>query len=230
MTNVPGHRAEPTPVPPPPTPPPAEGRRRRSDAAPPPAPPEPQADPVVTDPAREKFGGVNLGACIFGWVVAVGVSVLLTGVVGAVVTAVGSEAGISQSEAERASGTIGLATAIALLVVLTLGYYSGGYVAGRMSRFDGGRQGLAVWVLGFVLTLVAIGLGALFGSQYDVFDRVDLPRVYLSDDEIGWGAVVTALAVLAATLVAAWFGGVIGRRYHSRVDKVTARGWEDAAH
>lgn len=186
-------------------------------------------DREVVDPARDKFGGVNLGACFFGWIVAVGVTILVAGIVTAVVTAVGSQTGVTQSEAERQSGTIGLVTAIVLLVVLALGYYAGGYVAGRMSRFDGGRQGIAVWVLGLVVTLVAIGVGAIFGNEYNVLDRVDLPRVYLSDSQIGWGAVVTALAVLVATLVAAWLGGVVGRRYHHRVDRVTGKAWEEAA-
>ena len=54
-----------------------------------------------TDAAREKFGGVNLGAAVFGWLVAVAVGIILTSVIGALVTAVGSEAQISQSDAER---------------------------------------------------------------------------------------------------------------------------------
>lgn len=183
----------------------------------------------VVDPAHAKFGGVNLGACFFGWIVAIGMTILLAGIVGAVVTAISSRSGVTQSEAERQSGTIGLATAIVLLVVLALGYYAGGYVAGRMSRFDGGRQGIAVWALGLLVTLVALGLGAIFGNEYNVLDRVDLPRVYLSDSQIGWGAVVTALTVLIVTLLTAWLGGVVGRRYHSRVDRVAGKAWEEAA-
>ena len=38
------------------------------------------------DPARETFGGVNLGAAVFGWLVAVAVGVILTSVIGALVT------------------------------------------------------------------------------------------------------------------------------------------------
>lgn len=183
----------------------------------------------VVDPARAKFGGVNLGACLFGWVVAVGVSVLLTGVLGAIVAAVGANADVTQSDAERQAGTVGIVTAVALLVVLMVGYYCGGYVAGRMSRFDGARQGIAVWVIGLLLTLVAIGVGALFGNQYNAFDRVDLPRIYVSDNQITGGAVIASLAVLFGTALAAWLGGVVGRRYHSRVDRAAAIGWQDAA-
>ena len=40
--------------------------------------------------AHEKFGGMNLGACFFGWLVAIAVTVLLTGIVGAIVAAISS--------------------------------------------------------------------------------------------------------------------------------------------
>ena len=177
---------------------------------------------VSTDPARDKFGGVNIGACFFGWIVAIGVTILLAGIVGAVLAAVGAETGVTQSDAERESGTIGVVTAVVVLAILLLGYYAGGYVAGRMSRFDGGRQGIGVWVIGLVVTLVALGLGALFGNEYNVLDRVDLPRVYISDEQLGWGAIITAAAVILGTLLAAYLGGVVGRRYHHRVDRLAA--------
>jgi MFS family permease len=175
------------------------------------------------DEAREKFGGRNWGACFFGWLVAIALAILLTSIVGAVVAAVGSSTSVTQSEAERQAGDIGLAAAIVLLVVLGIGYYFGGYVAGRMSRFDGGRQGLGVWLIGLVVTIGAIALGAAFGSQYNVLDRVSLPNLPISTEELGWGALVAALAVLALTLVAALFGGKAGHRYHDRVDRAAGR-------
>ena len=172
---------------------------------------------------HDKFGGINIGASFFGWLVAVAVAILLTGIVGAIAAAVGDDQNITQSDVDRQAGTIGLTAAIVLLAVLMIGYYAGGYVAGRMSRFDGGRQGLAVWVIGLLVTLVAIGVGAIFGSQYNALDRVDLPGVNLSDDELGLGVIITLAAILVGTLVAAWVGGATGRHYHSRVDKAIAR-------
>ena len=175
------------------------------------------------DPVHDRFGGVNVGASFFGWLVAVAVAILLTGIIGAIAAAVGDDQNITQSDVDRQAGTIGLTAAIVLLVVLMVGYYAGGYVAGRMSRFDGGRQGMAVWAIGLVITLVAVGVGAIFGSQYNALDRVDLPGVNLSDNEIGLGVVITLAAILVGTLVAAWLGGAVGRRYHSRVDKAIAK-------
>src|SRR5690242_16179278 len=98
-------------------------------------------DTVVTeestgsDETYEKFGGANLGAAFFGWLVATGVSVLLIGIIGAIAAGIGDAQDITQSDAERSAGTVGLTSAIVLVAVLLIGYYAGGYVAGRMSRF-----------------------------------------------------------------------------------------------
>jgi hypothetical protein len=169
--------------------------------------------------AYERFGGVNLGSAFFGWLVAIGVTVLVASIISALAAAVGSNANLTQGQAQRQAGTIGLAAAIALVVVLVIGYYAGGYVAGRMSRFDGGRQGFAVWVLGLVLTILAVLIGVLFGAQYNVLDRVNLPRIPIPGDAATWGGIITGLVVLVATALAAVAGGKVGRRYHSRVDR-----------
>ena len=111
-------------------------------------------DPAAAQEARkERFGGLNAGAAFFGWLVAIAVSVLLTGIIGAIAAAVGSNAQVTQADATANAGNIGLVAAIVLLVVLMIGYYCGGYVAGRMSRFYGTSQGLGVWITGFVVTI-----------------------------------------------------------------------------
>jgi hypothetical protein len=173
--------------------------------------------------AREKFGGLNWGAVFFGWLVAIAVAILLTSIVGAVLAAAGSNASVTQSQAERQAGTIGVAAGIVLLLVLALGYFAGGYVAGRMSRFDGGRQGFGVWLLGLLVTILAIVLGAVFGSQYNLLDRVSLPRIPIQMDQLGAGAAITAVAVVVVTLLAAVLGGKLGHRYHDRVDRAAGR-------
>jgi hypothetical protein len=175
------------------------------------------------DPAREKFGGVNLGAAVFGWLVAVAVGIILTSVIGALVTAVGSEAQISQSDAEREAGTLGLAAAAVLVLVLLVAYYTGGYVAGRMSRFDGAKQGVAVWGIGLLVTLAAVVLGAVFGSQYNILDRVSLPRIPVPTESLTTAGLVTAGVLILGTLLAAMLGGKIGNRYHTRVDRAARR-------
>jgi hypothetical protein len=168
--------------------------------------------------AHERFGGVNTGAAFFGWLVAVALAILLTGIIGAVVAGFSATTNITQDDAERSANEIGLAAAIVLVVVLGLAYYAGGYVAGRMSRFDGGRQGLAVWGIGLVITLIAIAVGVVFGDQYNFLDRVDLPRLPIPTEEATAGGLLTALVLLVLTALAAAVGGKAGHRYHRRVD------------
>jgi hypothetical protein len=171
------------------------------------------------DRARERFGGANLGAAFFGWLVAVGMTALLTGILAVAATAIGYSQDITQSDAERAAGTVTLVTAIVLLAVLLVAYYTGGYVAGRMSRFDGGRQGVAVWFVGLLITIVAAVLGWLAGEQYNLLDRVDVPRIPIPTEDVTLGGIVTGVLVLLGTLLAALLGGIVGRRYHTRVDR-----------
>jgi hypothetical protein len=172
--------------------------------------------------ARHRFGGANLGAAFFGWLVAVGMTALLTGIAAVIATAVGYSNNVTQTDAERAAGTVSLVTAIVLVAILLIAYYSGGYVAGRMSRFDGARQGLMVWVIGLLVTLLAVALGWIAGDQYNLLDRVDVPRIPIPSDDITLGGIITAIAVLLGTLLAAMFGGTVGRRYHARVDRAAA--------
>jgi len=174
---------------------------------------------VVAKTRHDKFGGFHGGAAFFGWLVAVALTVLLTGIVGAIATAVGSSLTVTQDEAERQAGTIGLSSAIALVTILVVSYFAGGYVAGRMARYDGGRQGLGVWGLGVIVTGIVVMLGVVFGAQYDIFQRVTVPSIPVPTDTLATGSLVTFGAVLVGTLIAALLGGVAGRRYHRKIDR-----------
>lgn len=173
--------------------------------------------------ARERFGGTNWGAAFFGWLVAIGMAILLSGIVGAIATAIGDSTDLTQHQVQREAGSVGIATAIAIILVLAIAYYAGGYVAGRMSRFDGGRQGLAVWLIGLVVTLVAVAVGAIFGAQYNVLDRVDLPRIPVPTDAATLGGIIAAAVLLVVTVLAAMIGGKVGHRYHDKVDRAAYR-------
>ncbi|MGH3352625.1 MAG: hypothetical protein ACRDPS_18305 [Nocardioides sp.] len=170
---------------------------------------------------RDTYGGFNWGACFFGWLVAVGLTVLLGAIISAVASAVGANQGWTQADLEANPGSLGIAAAITLAVVMFIGYFAGGYVAARMSRFDAGRQGLGVWIVGLAVTIIAAVAGALFGSSYDIMQQLDLPSVGLSTDQLGWGAVLAVVALLVVMLVGALLGAATGRRYHSRIDKAT---------
>jgi hypothetical protein len=167
---------------------------------------------------RDEFGGVNWGASFFGWLVAVGVAVLLIALLAAAGAAIGLTA-TTESEATSNAEEIGLGGGIALVVVLMLAYYAGGYVAGRMSRFDGGRQGLGTWAIGLLVTIVVAGAAVVLGDEYNVLERLDLPSLPVGDQTLATGGIVALAAIALGSLLAAMLGGKVGERYHKRVDR-----------
>jgi hypothetical protein len=185
--------------------------------------------PVVADETlvamrerqRIRFGGFSWGSAFFGLLSAIGLAALLLGIVAAAGVAIGvSEIkDVTNGDAE----TIGLGGAILVLAILALSWFCGGYVAGRMARFDGVRQGLAVWAW-TVLVGVVLAIAALIGgSDYDVFAKLNLPNVAVGDQTLTTGGAITLAAACVVTLLAAIAGGKVGDRFHRRVDRFAAR-------
>jgi MFS family permease len=179
------------------------------------------ADPVRETRAlqREEFGGLNWGAAFFGWLVAVGVATLLTAILSAAGAAIGLTK-TSSSQAADSASTIGIVGGILFLAVLLVAYFAGGYVAGRMSRFDGPRQGAGVWVIGLLVTILLGVAGVLLGAKYNVLAQLNLPRIPVNEGALTTGGVIALVAVVLGTLLAAVIGGKAGTRYHRKIDKV----------
>jgi MFS family permease len=174
----------------------------------------------AVDAQHDRFGGIKWGAAFFGWLSANGLAVILVALLSAGGVAIGLTQGLdSADEALEESATIGLAGGIAIVVVLFLAYLAGGYVAGRMSRFDGLRQGLAVWLIGLLVVAALAIAGAVFGAEYNVLQRLDLPRIPIDEGTGTTGGIIALAAVLLATLIGAIVGGKLGTRYHRRVDR-----------
>jgi hypothetical protein len=167
---------------------------------------------------REEFGGINWGAAFFGWLVAVGLGALLVGLLAAAGATVGLTE-LSEGEAAGNATEIGVGGAIALLAALAIAYFAGGYVAGRMSRFDGARQGVGTWLLGLLVTIALAVVGAILGSEYNVLERLDLPALPVGDSELATGGALALAIVVIGTLIAAVLGGKAGERYHRKVDR-----------
>ncbi len=170
---------------------------------------------------RARFGGIKWGAAFFGWLSANGLAVILVALLAAGGVAVGLGQGVtSAQDAADSAPTIGLAGGIGLLVVLFLSYLAGGYVAGRMARFDGARQGLAVWVIGLVVVVLLAIAGTVLGAQYNVLQQLNLPRIPVDEGTATTAGIVTLVALLVVTLLGALVGGKLGDRYHRRIDRV----------
>jgi hypothetical protein len=168
---------------------------------------------------REEFGGFSWGSAFFGWLVAIGLAALLTALLSAAGAAVGLTQ-TSQDEAASSAGTVGIVGGILLLIVLLVAYYTGGYVAGRMARFNGPRQGLGVWLFGLLVTIVLAVAGVLLGAKYNVLSSLNLPRIPVDEGSLTTGGLIAVAAVVIGTLLAAIAGGKSGSHYHRKVDRV----------
>jgi hypothetical protein len=168
----------------------------------------------VLERQREEFGGFFWGAAFFGWLSAIGMATLLIGII----AATGAAVGLTSSE--DASTTVGIVGGVLLLVALMLAYYCGGYVAGRMARFNGPRQGIAVWVIGLLVTIVLAVAGVVFGAEYNVLSSLQLPRIPVGEGSLTTGGLIALAAVLVGTLLAAIAGGKAGTHFHRKVDRV----------
>lgn len=168
---------------------------------------------------HEAYGGVKIGAAFFGWLVAVGIGVLLTALVAATGTAIGlatdGQVNVDAADAE----TVGLVGALLVLLIMFIAYYAGGYVAGRMARFDGAKQGLAVFGWAIIIAVLVALLAWAVGAEYNLLLDVNLfPRFPVEEGDWTTAGVIAALVWLLASLGAAILGGLSGVRYHRRVD------------
>jgi hypothetical protein len=172
---------------------------------------------------RDRFGGFSWGSDFFGWLTAVGLASILT----ALLVAAGAAIGLSEIEdaaAQETAETVSLTGGLLLLGVLAIGWFAGGYVAGRMARFDGARQGVGVWLWTIVAVIAVALLAAIGGREYDLLEQLNLPRIPVGEETLTTGGAIALAAALLTTLVAAMLGGKLGERFHRRVDREAITG------
>ncbi|MDD1476290.1 TIGR04086 family membrane protein [Arthrobacter sp. H16F315] len=170
---------------------------------------------------KEQFGGIKIGSAFFGWLAATGMAVLLTALVAAAGTAVGLATNTDVNAAVTAGNeTMGLVGIIAVLVILFVSYFSGGYVAGRMARFSGAKQGFMVWVWALIAAVVVAILGIVAGQRYNILAQLNsFPRIPVNEGELTATSAIAAVVVAAVALVGAVLGGTAGMHFHRKVDR-----------
>ena len=190
-----------------------------------------QADIVRTDPTdvgpdteaevstvRERYGKADLVASILGMFAALGTLVFLTALFAA-----GAANVELQTNLLNQDGTLDeveIVGAIAAIVVLFVSFLLGGIAAGRMSRYDGGMNGLgtALWFL--LLLTVFAALGAWVGEEYNAFALADLPNwvAQVDVEEVTTAAIVMSAVAVVVILLGGYLGGRIGDSYNRKVD------------
>ncbi|MGZ5405255.1 MAG: hypothetical protein ACXWDL_11450 [Nocardioides sp.] len=182
---------------------------------------EPTTRGEVVARERQEHGGLKIGSAFFGWLTATGMAVLLSALVAVTGLVAGDATGTdTASEVSDALDvqveSLGLLGIIVALAIMFVAYYSGGYVAGRMARFDGIKQGIAVWGWALVIAVVVGVLGAVADNEYT--GSLGMPQVSF-EESTTTAAIVAIVSVLLVSLVGAMLGGLAGMRFHRRVDR-----------
>jgi amino acid transporter len=170
---------------------------------------------------KEQFGGIKIGSAFFGWLAATGMAVLLTAFVAAAGTAVGLATNTDVNKAvSGANQTVGLVGVIALLVILFVAYYCGGYVAGRMARFNGAKQGFMVWIWAIIAAVVVAILGLIAGQQFNILANLNsFPRIPVNEGQLNTMSIIAAVVIALVALIGAVLGGLAGMHFHRKVDR-----------
>ncbi|MFI7065598.1 hypothetical protein ACIBL3_31700 [Kribbella sp. NPDC050124] len=177
------------------------------------------AEPAV-DPEMLSYRGFKFGAAFFGWLIAIAMSVVLSLAVSAAAVGTAEVLDYTRADAEAQAGAAGITAGAVAVLTLSLAFYCGGYVAGRLARFDGGRNGFGVWMFAFLFSVLAAGGAALLNNQYDLVSDVNRPDVAMSTDTMTTGGIIAAAALVVLTLLAAILGGKTGKRYHDKIDRL----------
>lgn len=181
---------------------------------------ERETDPrTTTEPyggvaaARDRFGGLDIPAGLVGALTALASVGILAALVGAVIGTIGSPDNLTRDAQELPIWSLAVGVG-----VLFVGYLIGGWVAGRMARYDGARNGFTtgIWTLLFVAALA--GLGAWIGAEYNGLFHITRPDWY-SWDALTWEALIAIGAGILAVFIGGTIGGMWGEHYHRRADR-----------
>ena len=197
----------------------APGAPRANEATTPPYTEDyPEALELREARLREVYGGVDWLASFIGSVFAlVCAAVLLSFATLVMVGLLGLTIELGGSPIDAAIIT----SLVVVGLVLFIAYFLGGYVAGRLARFDGGRNGAATVLWGILLSvLLALFAGLLPGLEFAqefVLNSV-VPAVggLAGVGLAGLGIVVGALLL---ELLGGFLGGRLGNSYHTRIDE-----------
>jgi hypothetical protein len=175
------------------------------------------------DRLRDMYGGVDWLASFLGFVFTVVLASVFSAIAGLVLVPLGLPPEISGGQL-GASVLTGLAV-LGVLIFLT--YFFGGYVAGRLARFDGGRNGAMVLLWTFIVALILAVVTVVFsgflppGAAARAIANVAQGTASTATNLAGAGVagIVVAVAALLLALLGGIFGGRLGSRYHTEIDR-----------
>jgi hypothetical protein len=176
------------------------------------------------DRLRDMYGGVDWLASFIGFVFTVVIASVFSTVAGLVLVPLGFPPEISDGQL-GASVLTGLAV-VGVLIFLT--YFFGGYVAGRLARFDGGRNGAMVLAWTFIVALILALVAVVFSGFLPAPASAGIANLAQGTASAagnlagaGMAGIVVAVAALLLALLGGFFGGRLGSRYHTEIDRAS---------
>ncbi len=170
---------------------------------------------------QELYGGVDWLASFLGFIFAA----VAGGVLSAIAVIVVGRLGLPLSFSGGALGTSAVTALVVLGVLVFLTFFCGGYVAGRLARFDGGRNGVMVVVWALVIAAISLSVGPLLPGQIFSYLQSFVQSTLLPALDTLTGMGVLGIGILIGAvllmLLGGFFGGRLGARYHSEIDRTT---------
>jgi hypothetical protein len=166
-------------------------------------------------------GGVSFGAILTGVVVAFGALSLLLALAGGILAATDTIDEVTSVSGEDAV-TAGAVTGVVLVVAWFLAYMWGGYTAGRMGRGAGFLNGLLVPIVAVLLLLAVGAIASALGAEAELNNPLDNVRLPVEESnlvDIGTGL---GIAVLVAMGLGSIIGGMLGARWHTKLERRVA--------
>ncbi|MDQ5817873.1 MAG: TIGR04086 family membrane protein [Actinomycetota bacterium] len=202
----------------------APGGTARQDAAPYPRGYFEAAD-EREDRLRDMYGGVDWLASFLGFIFALVAAAVFSLVAGLVLAPLGFSPNLG--EAQIGAAVITGLVLVGILVFLT--YFIGGYVAGRLARFDGGRNGAMLLLWSFLAVAVLALAGGILSSFLPAgiaggirnFIQNNVLATLGNLAELGGVGIIVAAGGLLLALLGGFLGGRLGSRYHSEIDRTT---------
>jgi hypothetical protein len=165
-----------------------------------------------------KYGGADLPASLSGLFAALGALAFIGSLILAGANGLDYQLNLIDIEGEILEASLaGAAVALAVIFVV---FVFGGWVAGRMARYDGAMNGMGAGLWLLVLSATFALLGALVGPEYNAFGPVGLPDWFsaIRGEARTTTAIVLMVLFSAAALGGGYLGGRLGEEYNRKVD------------
>jgi MFS family permease len=174
--------------------------------------------------AARTHGGADIPASLSGMLASLGLLTFLAALIAA-----GANRLAYQLNTIDVGGEVlelSLAGAVVALIVVFVAFLFGGWVTGRMSRFDGAVNGMGAGLWLLLLAAVFALLAGLAGAEYNAFGSVGLPDWYsaIRRDVRTADALVLMVLFAVAVLAGGYLGGRIGENFNRRVDDDVVHG------